>query len=563
MILLWLIVIPLAGGAIAWYAGRFRTAWPRWISLIAMLLMSWVSVNIWILHYASLKEMELHGPWIMEMRLSWIPQLGAGFHLGLDGLSLIFVLLTAFLGLAAVASSWTEIRERVGFFYLNLLWILAGIVGVFLAIDLFLFYFFWELMLVPMYFLIALWGHENRRYAAFKFFIFTQAGGLLMLISILGLYFVHGKATGNYSFDYTVLLGTSMSTGTEFWLMLGFFVAFAVKLPVVPLHNWLPDAHTEAPTAGSVVLAGLLLKTGAYGLIRFVVPLFPRASAEFAPAAMILAVVGIIYGAVTAFGQSDLKRLVAYTSVSHMGFVLLGVFVWSEIALQGAVMQIVCHGLATGALFVIVGALQERIHTRDMGRMGGLWEAAPRMAAAALFFALASLGLPGLGNFLGEFLVLLGAYKASVAITVIAAVGIVGATVYSLWIVQRTFHGPNDQKWKIPDFSVREMAIMLAMMLSLIWLGIYPQAVFNTSKQAISNLKMIASPGATAEDMRPPPETEKRLADKSISKTTPSKNLPSPLFAKEGQITSHWQREDRRDFIIAYDLLIKSLGGLR
>ncbi|MDA8104675.1 MAG: NADH-quinone oxidoreductase subunit M, partial [Nitrospiraceae bacterium] len=435
--------------------------------------------------------------------------------------------------------------------------------GVFLAIDLFLFYFFWELMLVPMYFLIALWGHENRRYAAFKFFIFTQAGGLLMLISILGLYFVHGKATGNYSFDYTVLLGTSMSTGTEFWLMLGFFVAFAVKLPVVPLHNWLPDAHTEAPTAGSVVLAGLLLKTGAYGLIRFVVPLFPRASAEFAPAAMILAVVGIIYGAVTAFGQSDLKRLVAYTSVSHMGFVLLGVFVWSEIALQGAVMQIVCHGLATGALFVIVGALQERIHTRDMGRMGGLWEAAPRMAAAALFFALASLGLPGLGNFLGEFLVLLGAYKASVAITVIAAVGIVGATVYSLWIVQRTFHGPNDQKWKIPDFSVREMAIMLAMMLSLIWLGIYPQAVFNTSKQAISNLKMIASPGATAEDMRPPPETEKRLADKSISKTTPSKNLPSPLFAKEGQITSHWQREDRRDFIIAYDLLIKSLGGLR
>jgi NADH-quinone oxidoreductase subunit M len=511
MILLWLIIIPLAGGALAWYAGRIRPSWPRWVSLITALLMFWVSVNIWIRHYASLKEMDLHGPWLLEVRLSWIPQLGAGFHLAADGLSLLLVLLTAFLGLAAVASSWTEIRERVGFFHLNLLWILAGIIGVFLAIDLFLFYFFWELMLVPMYFLIALWGHENRRYAAFKFFIFTQAGGLLMLISILGLYFVHGKATGTYSFDYPVLLGTPMGIGTEFWLMLGFFIAFAVKLPVVPLHNWLPDAHTEAPTAGSVVLAGLLLKTGAYGLIRFVVPLFPHAAGEFAPAAMILAVIGIIYGAIMAFGQSDLKRLVAYTSVSHMGFVLLGVFVWSEVALQGAVMQIVCHGLATGALFIIVGALQERIHTREMGRMGGLWETAPRMGVAALFFALASLGLPGLGNFVGEFLVLLGAYRASIPITVIAAAGIVGATVYSLLIVQRAFHGPNEQKWKIPDLSFREMAVTLVMMLSLIWLGLYPQPVLNSSRQAISNLRMSASAGTKAEGARVGQEEDKRL----------------------------------------------------
>jgi NADH-quinone oxidoreductase subunit M len=508
MILLWLIIIPLAGGAVSWYSGRVRPAWPRWVSLITVLLMSWVSVNIWIRYYASLKEMDLHGPWMLEVRMNWIPQLGAGFHLAADGLSLLLVLLTAFLGLAAVASSWTEIRERVGFFHLNLLWILAGITGVFLAVDLFLFYFFWELMLVPMYFLIALWGHENRRYAAFKFFIFTQAGGLLMLISILGLYFVHGKATGHYSFDYSALLGTSMDGRTEFWLMLGFFVAFAVKLPVVPFHNWLPDAHTEAPTAGSVILAGLLLKTGAYGLIRFVVPLFPRASAEFAPAAMILAVAGIIYGAVTAFGQSDLKRLVAYTSVSHMGFVLLGVFVWSEIALQGAIMQILCHGVATGALFVIVGGLQERIHTRELGRMGGLWAATPRMAAAALFFALASLGLPGLGNFVGEFLVLLGAYSANIPVTVVAAAGIVGATVYSLWIVQRAFHGPNEQEWKIPDFSAREMAIMSVMMLSLVWLGLYPRPVFNTSKQAISSLKIIVSAGPREEEMKRRPEAQ-------------------------------------------------------
>ena len=502
MMLFWLIAIPFAGGFLAWYSGRVGSGLPRWVSLITVLVMTGGAVGLLTGNSAAPEGMKVHGPWLVEFRLDWIPQIGAGFHLAADGLSLILVLLTAFLGLAAVASSWTEIREKTGFFHLNLLWILAGIIGVFLSIDLFLFYFFWELMLVPMYFLIALWGHENRRYASFKFFIFTQAGGLLMLIAILGLYFVHGRATGSYSFDYMELLDTPMTSATGFWLMLGFFVAFAVKLPVVPFHNWLPDAHTEAPTAGSVILAGLLLKTGAYGLIRFVVPLFPHAAREFAPAAMIMGVVGILYGAVTAFGQTDLKRLVAYTSVSHMGFVLLGVFVWSEIALQGAVMQIICHGIATGALFIIVGGLQERIHTRDMSRMGGLWESAPRMAGAALFFALASLGLPGLGNFVGEFLILLGAYKTSVAVASVAATGIIAAAIYSLWIVQMAFHGPNEQKWKIPDFSIREMAIILVMMLSLIWLGLFPRPVFDTSRQALKNVTIMGPEGRAAESIR-------------------------------------------------------------
>jgi NADH-quinone oxidoreductase subunit M len=509
MILIWLIIIPLAGGILAWYAGLKMSSWPRWISLFTTILLCGIGVAIWIPHYAS-GGTGIQRQWLFDIHLSWIPQLGASFHLAADGLSLLLVLLSAFLGLAAVVSSWTEIKERVGFFHLNLLWIIAGIIGVFLSVDLFLFYFFWELMLVPMYFLIAFWGHENRRYAAFKFFIFTQAGGLLMLISILGLYFVHGRASGVYSFDYFALLGTSMGATTEFWLMVGFFVAFAVKLPAVPLHNWLPDAHTEAPTAGSVILAGLLLKTGAYGLIRFAVPLFPRASAAFAPAAMIIAAIGIIYGAVMAFGQSDLKRLVAYTSVSHMGFVLLGIFVWSEVALQGAIMQIICHGLATGGLFILVGALQERIHTREMGMMGGLWESAPRMAGIALFFALASLGLPGLGNFIGEFLVLAGSYKVSVTITVIAAFGLVGATVYSLWIVQRAFHGPNEHSWKVRDLSLGEMAIMAVMAVSLIWTGLYPQPVLSTARKAVGAL-ISTSASATAAAGREAPETEMRL----------------------------------------------------
>ena len=303
------------------------------------------------------------------------------------------------------------------------MWVLAGIVGVFLAVDLFLFYFAWELMLIPMYFLIVIWGHERRVYAAMKFFLFTQFSGLLMLIAILALYFIHHQATGVYTFEYSELLGTQLSPGAELWIMLGFFVAFAVKLPVVPLHTWLPDAHTEAPTAGSVILAGLLLKTGAYGLLRFVIPLFPHAAHEFTPVALVLAVIGIVYGAVMAFSQTDLKRLVAYTSVSHLGFVLLGIFSWNPLALQGAIMTMICHGLSTGALFILVGGLQERIHTRDLERMGGLWTVAPRLSGAALFFSLASLGLPGLGDFVGEFLVLLGSYKISVTITVVASLG--------------------------------------------------------------------------------------------------------------------------------------------
>ncbi len=484
MILIWLIAILLAGGILAWLTARWSVQAPRWISLLAIGVDLVLAVCIWAAGASSGTKL-----WLDEVDWNWVPGFGIHFHLAVDGLSLLMLVLTLFLGIMAVLCSWTEIREKVGFFHFNLMWVLAGIAGVFLAVDLFLFYFAWELMLVPMYFLIVIWGHERRVYAAVKFFLFTQCSGLLMLIAILALYFIHHQATGVYTFEYSELLGTHIGSGVELWIMLGFFVAFAVKLPVVPLHTWLPDAHTEAPTAGSVILAGLLLKTGAYGLLRFVIPLFPHAAHEFAPVAMVLAVIGIIYGAVMAFSQTDLKRLVAYTSVSHLGFVLLGIFSWNPLALQGAIMTMICHGLSTGGLFVLVGGLQERIHTRDLASMGGLWAVAPRLSGAALFFSLASLGLPGMGDFIGELLVLLGSYRISVPITVIASLGILTSTFYALRMVQFAFHGPNTHAWQLSDLTPREVLMMATMIVGLLWLGLYPQPVFNTFGPALYNLQ--------------------------------------------------------------------------
>lgn len=488
MILVWLIVVPSLGALLAWAGARRSPRWPRWISLGALAVDLLMAVYLWM-QYPGTMAYAGRGPWIVDFSYPWIPQLGIGFHLAMDGLSLLMVLLTIILGIAAVVCSWTEIQERLGFFHFNIMAALTGIIGVFLALDLILFYFFWELMLVPMYFLIAVWGHENRAYAAVKFFIFTQLGGLLMLLAIVGLYFVHGGSTGTFSFDYFDLLDTPMTPFVSMWLMLGFFVAFAVKLPAVPFHTWLPDAHTEAPTAGSVILAGLLLKTGAYGLLRFVLPLFPESVEAFSPVAMVMAEVGILYGAFLAFAQKDLKRLVAYTSISHLGFVLLGVFDRNELALQGAVMQMICHGFSTGALFILVGSLQERIHTRDMDLMGGLWSTVPRMGGMALFFALASLGLPGLGNFVGEFLVLLGTYQRSVPMTVPAVLGLVMAAIYSLSLILRTFQGPRTEDRRIPDLSIRETALMGVMTAVLIWLGLFPQSVLNTAAGALKALQ--------------------------------------------------------------------------
>jgi NADH-quinone oxidoreductase subunit M len=487
MILAWLVIIPLAGGILAWLLEGTDPRRPRWIALATLTVDLGIGLSLAARRPVPAGLLEA-GSWLERLDIAWIPRFGIRIHLAMDGLSLLLVLLTIVLGIAAVVSSWTEIRDRVGFFHFNLLWITAGITGVFLALDLFLFYFFWEMMLIPMYLLIAVWGHENRVYAALKFFIFTQASGLLMLASILALAFIHFRIAGFLSFDYLDLLGLTLEPGTATWIMLGFFIAFTVKLPAVPFHTWLADAHTEAPTGGSVILAGLLLKTGAYGLLRFAVPLFPDAAQALAPAAMVLGVAGILYGAVLAFAQDDLKRLVAYTSVSHLGFVLLGIYAWNELALQGAVMQMLAHGLSTGGLFILVGALQERTHTRDLTRLGGLWATVPRMGGLWLFFALASLGLPGLGNFVAEFLVLTGSFRVSVPLTVVATVGLVAATIYALSMVQRAFHGPNVEGWILPDLSARDMALLLVMAALLLWMGLFPQAVFEAAAPALDSI---------------------------------------------------------------------------
>lgn len=488
MILVWLIAILLVAGVLAWGAARLNHTLARWISLIAVCADFALSLWIWAQNYHQINLVP-HSVWFEQVNWNWIPSWGIHFHLAMDGLSLLLVLLTCVLGIISVLASWREIQAGVGFFHLNLLWVLAGIVGVFLALDLFLFYFAWELMLIPMFFLIAIWGHEHRVYAATKFFLFTQLSSLLMLIAILGLYFFHHAATGAYTFEYLELIGTPLPPHAATWLMLGFFVAFAVKLPMFPLHPWLPDAHTEAPTAGSIVLAGLLLKTGAYGMLRFVVPLFPSAAHQLAPVFMTLGVVGIIYGAIVAYGQTDLKRMVAYTSVSHLGFVLFGIFAWNSLALQGALIGMICHGFSTGALFALVGALQERTHTREMDQLGGLWATIPRLSGAGLFFALASMGLPGLGDFVGEFLVLLGTYKDHLGLTIGAVIGILASTFYALQFVQRAFHGANVNRWSVHDLLPREVVMLAPMMAFLLWIGLYPQPLLNTFRPAMDQLQ--------------------------------------------------------------------------
>jgi NADH-quinone oxidoreductase subunit M len=407
----------------------------------------------------------------------WIDSPPISYHLGIDGLSLLLILLTAFLTPLAILASWASITWHTKEFFLFLLALETGMIGVFTSLDLVLFFVFWEVMLIPMYFLIGVWGHERRVYAAVKFILYTMIGSALMLVGILYLYDVTG------SFDLEVIrrqisASTIALSGTaQILLFLAFFIAFAIKVPMFPFHTWLPDAHVEAPTAGSVILAGVLLKMGTYGMLRFCLPLFPQVSRELAPVIIILAIVGILYGSLVAMVQPDMKKLVAYSSVAHLGFVVLGIFTFNTVGIEGAIYQMCSHGVSTGALFILVGMLYDRRHTRLIKEFGGLATTVPTYSAFFLIIALSSLGLPLLNGFVGEFLIILGAYHVRVVYAALAAVGVVLAAVYLLWMYQRVFYGEvtNEKNRAIPDLNDREKVILVSLVFVILWMGIYPQ----------------------------------------------------------------------------------------
>ncbi len=402
------------------------------------------------------------------------------FHLGLDGLSLLLVLLTTFLTPLAILSTWSAVQERLKEFMAFFLLLEVGMVGVFLAQDLFLFYIFWEFTLVPMYFLIGIWGGSRRMYAAIKFFLYTMAGSILMLLAILWL----GLEGGTFSVPDLIAQG-GIPANIQMWLFIAFAAAFAIKVPMWPLHSWLPDAHVEAPTAASVILAGVLLKMGTYGFLRFNIPLFPEAAVRFAPWMALLAVIGIIYGAAVSYAQKDVKKLVAYSSVSHLGFVMLGLFALNSQGIQGGILQMVNHGLSTGALFLVVGMIYERRHTRDMDAFGGLWKVMPIYGAFTLIITLSSMGLPGLNGFVGEFTILLGAFGSDAInspwFTGFAALGVILAAIYMLYMFQKLFLGPVDKEENrsLKDLNVREIATLVPILILIFWIGLYPKPFFS------------------------------------------------------------------------------------
>src|SRR5688500_5809749 len=408
----------------------------RWLALALSLAAFAVTLVIWMRFDSASGEFQ------MVERLAWIPAYGIDYCVGIDGISLFLVVLTGFLTPIALLSSWESIDKKVKEFSVFILALEAAMIGVFVSLDLFLFYVFWDAMLIPMYFLIGIWGYDQRIYAAVKFMLYTMAGSVLMLVAILALAYMHSEATGSCSFDLLKLMTLEIAPTTQRWRFLAFALAFAIKVPLFPFHTWLPDAHVQAPTAGSIILAGVLLKMGTYGLVRFAFPLFPEAAVEFAPWIALLAVIGIIYGALVAMVQPDMKKLVAYSSVSHLGFVVLGICAMNVIGVQGAVYQMLAHGISTGGLFLIVGMLSDRRHTRLISAFGGLKGVMPRLTAVFLIITLASIGMPGLNGFVGEFLIMLGAFRWSPVFVAVAGLGVILSAVYMLWMFQRVFFGP-------------------------------------------------------------------------------------------------------------------------
>jgi NADH-quinone oxidoreductase subunit M len=445
----------------------------------------------------------------------WIPSIGAKYSLGADGISMLLVMLTTLLGMIAITSSWSAIQQRTKEYYILLLLLQTGMLGVFLSLDFFLFYVFWEVMLVPMYFLIGVWGSERRLYAAIKFFLYTLAGSVIMLLAILALYFNYAKtlpqgATGTFDIPTLLAAAQQFPDGLKIWLFWGFFFAFAIKVPMFPFHTWLPDAHTEAPTAGSVILAGVLLKMGTYGFLRFSLPLLPADTALRAKIVHIviaLSLIGIIYGAVVCLMQKDMKRLIAYSSVSHLGFCTLGIFALTPQGLAGSVLQQINHGISTGALFLIVGVLYERRHTRLISEFGGLATPMPNFAAIYLIVSLSSLGMPLLNGFIGEFTILQGTFVVNKAWAAWASLGIVLGAAYLLWLYQRTMFGPvtHEVNKSLPDLNLREYAVLLPLVALAFWIGIYPKPFFAYIERPVQRIVQQVNPGFYRANRQMPP----------------------------------------------------------
>ena len=524
---------PLAGALLLLFVNRRSADTIRWIANLVTAVGFLVSLPLWFWYDATNPEYQF------VERAEWIPSIGAQYFLGVDGFSCLLILLTTLMGFIAVLSSWTAITERVKEYYIFLLVLQTGMIGAFVSLDFLLFFLFWEVMLVPMYFLIGIWGSDRRLYSAIKFFLYTLVGSVVMLLGILALYFHNHSVTGVYSFDVTRFQLLDVPSDLQFWVFLAFFLGFAIKVPMFPFHTWLPDAHTDAPTAGSVILAAVLLKMGTYGFIRFSLPILPDASHQFVPMMAALSIIGIVYGALVAMAQSDWKRLVAYSSVSHMAMVMLGMFTLNPVGITGSIVQQLNHGISTGALFLLVGVVYERRHTRLISEYGGLSKTMPVYAAVFLVMTMSSIGLPALNGFIGELLILQGVFVHDRMWAAVAASGIVLGAAYMLWLYQRTMFGKieNPKNEHLTDLNLREFATFVPLLILAVWIGLYPAPFLRRLDTSVSRVIARVSPqyleqraASRPEDCETPQQASNAFTDPACA-DAPAVPVDSPVPA--------------------------------
>jgi NADH-quinone oxidoreductase subunit M len=481
---------PLLGAAVLLLVNKQNENAIRWIANIFAVVGFVISVPLWFSYNQQNPDFQF------VERAVWIPSIGAEYFLGVDGFSTLLILLTTMMGAIAVLSSWNAITERVKEYYIFLLLLQTGMLGAFMALDFLLFFLFWEVMLVPMYFLIGIWGSANRLYSAIKFFMYTLVGSVVMLLGILALYFAYHTQTGVYTFDVTKYHQFAFGEDLQWWVFLAFFLGFAIKVPMFPFHTWLPDAHTDAPTAGSVILAAVLLKMGTYGFIRFSLPILPEATRTFVPMMVVLSIIGIVYGALIALAQKDWKRLVAYSSVSHMAMVMLGMFALNPVGITGSIVQQLSHGISTGGLFLLVGVVYERRHTREISEYGGLSKVMPVYAAVFLLMTMSSIGLPTLNGFIGEFLILQGVFVANKMWAAFAASGVVLGAAYMLYLYQRTMFGKveNPKNERLADLSMREFVTFAPLIVLTVWMGLYPKPFLDRLATSVQHVVARVNP---------------------------------------------------------------------